>query len=425
MRFKKLYTVAISLIIILLLVNQVVIQYWLQQKSTDAHVINISGKQRMLSQKLFGLIQYYQADTSNGGIKEDIQQSFNSWLSVHNDLLNGNEIPNYIKLELDIITPNVKFVAELMTDINQPESLDISQLHSNQAVFLSQMDYVVSLLEKNSKEKLSTIVRIEFILAFFTLIVIFLEIQYIFRPIIRQLAFRNEELNKQNQVLEEYAYIASHDLRTPIQNLLNFLGLLKVSVESKLDDTENIYLQFIEESANRMNRTTKDLLDYSVANQISLEIVDVNNIVKEVLEDLSIQIEDKKATIDVNNIPNKSLVDEDLFRLLLQNLISNGLKFVPTERAPHLQIWSVSDKNYQYFYVKDNGIGIAKESKEKIFKIFQRLHNKEEYKGTGIGLALCKRIVEGHGGEIWLESEEGIGSSFIFKIPKEGVNHDF
>ena len=280
------------------------------------------------------------------------------------------------------------------------------------------MGDIVTLLEINSEEKLSTIVRIEFILALITLIVIFLEIQYIFRPIIGQLELKIKELDTQNQVLEEYAYIASHDLRTPIQNLLNFLGLFKTSVESKLDDTEILYLQFVEESANRMNRTTKDLLGYSVSNQVNVEISDVNKIIKKVLEDLSIRIEGKKAIIDVKDIPSKSLIDEGLFRRLLQNLISNGLKFVPEERVPNLQIWSMSDSNYQYFYVKDNGIGVAKESKERIFKIFQRLHNQEEYKGTGIGLALCKRIVEGHGGEIWLESQEGIGSTFIFKIPK-------
>ena len=167
-----------------------------------------------------------------------------------------------------------------------------------------------------------------------------------------------------------------------------------------------------------MNRTTKDLLDYSVANQINLEVSDVNLIIKEVLEDFAMDIEEKKATIDVKSISKKSLVDEDLFRLLLQNLISNGLKFVEKGKAPHLEIWSVSDKKYQYFHIKDNGIGIAEEAKEKVFKIFKRLHNHDEYQGTGIGLALCKRIVEGHRGKIWIESKEGVGSSFIFKIPK-------
>lgn len=424
MHFQRLYTIAISLIVLLLVVNQVVIQYWLKQKSMDAYVINISGKQRMLSQKLFALIQYYKNEETSQTIEKEIEISFKEWKNVHNDLLNGNKtkrinIPHHIKLELNEITPNIQFIEEYTSDIKRFKNIDTKKLNENQSVFLQKMDDVVTLLEKNSEDKLQRIIRIEFILALVTLIVIFLEIQYIFRPIISQLNNRNKKLNEQNQVLEEYAYVAAHDLRTPIQNLLNFLGLFKSSVMSRLDDTEQLYFQFVEESANRMNKTTKDLLHYSSANQVELDIFDTKNIFQTVLDDLANVIEDKKAIVELENIPNKSFVDIDLFIILIKNLISNSLKFVSKERRPHILIRSKSDKNYQYFYFQDNGIGIKKEAKDKIFKIFQRLHNYDEYQGTGIGLALCKRIVEAHGGEIWLEDEVFIGSIFAIKIPKK------
>lgn len=422
MNFKRRYLIGISLIVILLFTNQFIIQFWLQKKSVDAYIINVSGKQRMLSQKIFGLIQYYKTTRQDEGVRKNINQSFEEWNRIHSGLIEG-KLTKKVKLSANVIsklneiTPNIKFIETLIKDIDAFSNIDF--LYKNQADFLVKMDNIVSLLEKESDKKLTTIIRIELVLALVTLLVVLLKIQYVFKPIIEQVRLRNKELKKKNDALEEYAYIASHDLRSPIQNLLNFLGLFKRSVVEKLDDKEKYYFKFVEDSAKRMNATTADLLNYAVANQIDAEISNINEILQDVLDDLSMQIKGKNAIIDVRNLPTEALVDRDLFRLVLQNLICNGLKFVAEDESPNIQLWSNMDKKFQYFHIKDNGIGIKKEARVQIFKLFQRLHSQEKYEGTGVGLALCKKIIEGHGGRIWLEPiKNNNGSHFVFKIPR-------
>jgi light-regulated signal transduction histidine kinase (bacteriophytochrome) len=182
--------------------------------------------------------------------------------------------------------------------------------------------------------------------------------------------------------------------------------------------TENVYLKFIEESALRMNKTTIDLLDYSTSNKVQKKEVDIVDIIRNALDDLNAKITDNKALIIIGDLPKMINVDEILFRLLLQNLISNSIKFMKEETIPRISISSKTEKNNYIFCVSDNGIGIKKEYHEKIFKIFNRLHNRVDFEGTGIGLSLCKRIIEGHDGKIWVESEIGKGSQFYFSIPK-------
>ena len=167
-----------------------------------------------------------------------------------------------------------------------------------------------------------------------------------------------------------------------------------------------------------MQQLIDDLLAYSRvgAKNLELQLIDCNIVLTQVLEDLQVTIQDSQATIDYDSLPTV-LADETQLTELLQNLICNAIKFCPQERSPHVKISAQQQDREWLFEVRDNGIGIAPDNCDRIFQMFQRLHNHSEYPGTGIGLATCKKIVERHGGRIWVESEFGKGTSFYFTIP--------
>lgn len=239
----------------------------------------------------------------------------------------------------------------------------------------------------------------------------------------KAIADKNEELQQYintNLQLENFAYLASHDLRSPLSNVLNFAKLLKKSASHKLDENENKYLEFINRGSLRMKEFIEALLAYSVSSNKEIEFtsLDINHLVNEVLADLGLKIKETKAVIRTNPLPQKITGDRFLLKQLFQNLISNAIKFVDDGVAPEIII-SCKDSDKAYlFSVKDNGIGIDKPYQETIFGIFKRLHIRSEYKGTGIGLSNCKNAVEKHGGKIWVESREGDGSTFYFTLLK-------
>lgn len=421
MSFNKKYFIAVSVIILLLICNQVIIQYWLHQKQNDANIINVSGKQRMLSQKIMSLFYDFQIH-KNPKSKLELKNTLNEWSSVHNTLL----IQDYkisdktVNLNLSLIALTKK-VDTAYLYFDKIESLiadDLNVLKANQNTFLVKMDYIVSQLEQHSHNHLNQIIRIELTLAIISFFIILFEVIFIFRPMILELLKRNKALENNNKILEEYAYIASHDLRTPIRSIHSFLTLLLRSAKSKLNNQELEYAKNIKESALRMNETTKDLLAYSVSNKLNRKVVNINHLLADLIDDLNITIEATNTQIIIENMPKSIHIDKDLFRLLLQNLITNGIKFTPKDKTPKIIIYSQETKSNYQFNIKDNGIGIPQKDHETVFKIFKRLHSSAEYQGTGIGLALCKRIVEGHNGTIWVESEEGNGSTFKFSIPK-------
>lgn len=226
-----------------------------------------------------------------------------------------------------------------------------------------------------------------------------------------------DELKNSNQELEQFAYVASHDLQEPLRMVTSYVQLLAKRYEGKLDQDANEFIAYAVDGSNRMRILINSLLEYSRVNKIkSFEKINLNPLLENVLRDLKNQIHENNAQIKVNSLP---IVwgDSILLSQLFQNLIANAIKFKSTKK-PQISI-SCKDENTQYlFSVKDNGIGIQKEYEEKIFVIFQRLHTKEKYPGTGIGLSICKKIVERHGGKIWVESKVGKGSTFYFTIKK-------
>lgn len=226
------------------------------------------------------------------------------------------------------------------------------------------------------------------------------------------------ELEKKNRELEQFAYVASHDLQEPLRTVNSFVELFKREYKDNLDETGQDYLRFIEQGSTRMSTLVRDLLDYSrLGRNKELGEADCDKLVKNVEADLSKVIKETGAQIKTDKLPVvKGYVTE--LRLLFQNLISNALKFSKPGTAPEIHI-SAEDKPGQYvFRIKDNGIGIAEEHSERIFTIFQRLHNKTEFEGTGIGLAQCRKIMDSHNGDIRVESKLGEGSTFYFTLPK-------
>lgn len=225
------------------------------------------------------------------------------------------------------------------------------------------------------------------------------------------------ELERSNRDLEQYAYAASHDLREPLRKIRGFADLLNRHYRGTLDEKAERYLRYMTEAAARLETLIGDLLTYARVGQADLEIgqTDMGVVVQNILADLERAIEDSAAVIEVGPMP-KVMANERQISLVLQNLILNAIKF-RGERPPRISIKAEQRDNMWVFSVRDNGIGMKKAYFEKIFQLFQRLHTREEYSGTGIGLAVCKKIVERHGGRIWVESVEGEGSCFYFSIP--------
>ncbi len=235
-----------------------------------------------------------------------------------------------------------------------------------------------------------------------------------------ELKQKSEELARSNQELEQFAYVASHDLQEPLRMVNSYVQLLSNRYKDKLDEDANDFIAFAVDGSNRMRMLIQSLLEYSRVNRVKpFEKININEVLTEVQHDIKGVIEENKAIIKIDQLPD-IIGDTVLIGQLFQNLIINAIKFRGKE-SPAVSISGEKINGNEYlFSVKDNGIGIQKEYREKIFIIFQRLHNKDKYSGTGIGLAICKKIVERHGGEIWVESETGEGSTFYFTI-KDGI----
>lgn len=224
------------------------------------------------------------------------------------------------------------------------------------------------------------------------------------------------ELAASNKELEHFAHISSHDLQEPLRTVSNYMQVFEEDYLDQLDDNARKYLNSVNNATKRMSNLVKALLDYSrLGRNRSLARCDCNHLVKEVLDDLNSMISESGAQIHLDNLP-KLYVYEPELRQLFQNLISNAIKFQPKGAQPTIQIKARKIEPFWEFTVKDNGIGIKEEYFPRIFDIFQRLHTADEYEGSGIGLANCKKIVQLHQGEIKVESTIGKGTSFIFTI---------
>jgi PAS domain S-box-containing protein len=231
-----------------------------------------------------------------------------------------------------------------------------------------------------------------------------------------------ENLKQKNIELEQFAYVASHDLQEPLRTVSGFVELLKRHYDEQADENVTKYINYITDASDRMRRLVQDLLDYSrLGRQRILEPIDCNQVVEEVLTDLTMSIQESQAVIKIDQLPVVSGYATEM-KQLFQNLLSNSLKFRKTGEPPVISISVIPKEEHWQFNVTDNGIGIEEKHWERIFIIFQRLHTKAEYEGTGIGLAHCKKITELHNGKIWVDSTPDKGSTFYFTIRKRNTD---
>ncbi len=232
-----------------------------------------------------------------------------------------------------------------------------------------------------------------------------------------QLAEKNEELMRSNADLEQFAYIASHDLQEPLRMVASFAQLLERRYKGTLNERGEKYIGYIVEGAFRMQQLINDLLTYSRVGTRgrSFGEVDCVQAVGQALFNLQVAIREAGAHVDVGMLPTV-VADETQINQVFQNLIGNAIKFRGAD-PPEVRVWAEREEGAWRFAVRDNGIGIDPQYKERIFAIFQRLHGRDQYPGTGIGLAVCKKIVQRHGGRIWFDSTPGKGSTFYFTIP--------
>ncbi|MEM6687765.1 MAG: ATP-binding protein, partial [Bacteroidota bacterium] len=389
----------------------------------------------MLSQKIDA--EFYRI-YHQGNSTEELDKIFEEWQQSHAYLLkeetnhaNDDSIKAHIHTALEALHPMFTFIEQQRQLIGN-QDINLKSISKNQEVFLSKMDEIVKLYEIDSDKKLIDIIRIEYVLYFLSLLIIILEVIYIYVPIEKLLQRANKvardknaklqsaisEVNKKNEELEQITYITSHDLQEPLRTINSLVNVFKTKYADNFDATGIKMMEFLDGATDRMQNLIKDLLDYSVLGKDqSKTTVDCNQIMEDIIKDLSAKIAQTNANIQWSKLPKITGFPAEI-RLLFQNLVSNALKFQKEDTSPHITIQSFPQNNHWKFSISDNGIGIEEKHLDKIFSIFQRLHSKDKYEGTGIGLAHCTKIVDIHGGKIWVESELGKGSTFHFTIEK-------
>ncbi|MEA5463805.1 ATP-binding protein [Leptothoe sp. PORK10 BA2] len=238
-----------------------------------------------------------------------------------------------------------------------------------------------------------------------------------------ELQHLNAELVRSNEELEQFAHVVSHDLQQPLQVIYGFAKILLMTHQSHpADDPNNQYIEHIVSASQHMSQLIQDLLAYSKVDKSqdsdlhSGEPTDGNQVMAQVLSDLQTMIQECQATITTKELPKLNISKTHLGQLL-QNLLTNALKYHPPGQSPQVKVSVERQGKLWRLGIHDNGIGIQPENAEKIFQLFQRLHTKQEYPGTGIGLATCKKIVESYGGRIWIDLETKVGSTFYLTLP--------
>lgn len=424
----------------------------------DATYVNFSGRQRMLSQKLTKtILQLYQTQDSLERLKlsSTLYDDYQLFENTHHALLEGNligeETSDYnsegIKKLFVEITPHFEGIKEEILKLKESEmailddSLNrkklLEEILTNESVFLKLMDEITFQYSEESEQKVKSTSKLEYTLYAVALLLLLLEALIIFRPALsklkksltelidkeKELAVAKvqnnyvKKLEKKNEQLETFTYITSHDLQEPLKNILGLSDILEKSYKNQFDQDGQKIISFIHESAKHSSRMIKDLLIFSqLGDKKDLEEVDCNEVIQEILDTLHVTVEEHEATITTEKLPTLKAQRSEV-RALFQNLIHNGIKYRKKETPPAIQIKYGRSDGYHHFIVLDNGMGIDKVHFEKIFAIFQRLNTEDDIPGSGIGLAICKKIVESYEGKIWLESQKGKGTSFFINLP--------
>ncbi|MEM6346152.1 MAG: ATP-binding protein [Bacteroidota bacterium] len=430
MKNSKVYLRATVIAVLLIICNQIFIQYWLFQKREDALLINRGGRQRMLSQRILVKAMLYHDEPSATAYQE-LQATIEDWRQSQQFLLNRLEegaVVYHERQNKERLTDLASYIeaAAQLTAQEKVTHQQLKDLEKNQEKFLAEMDQLVGTLQEDSDQKLKMVVTIEIIFALLSLFLIYYEITFVFKKINLRLRSKNEDLEESNELLEQYAYLASHDLRAPIQNIINFSGLMMRRTKSKLSKDELSFLDYILEASHRLKRTTSDLLKVATIqhHELHLKWCSPKQIIEEVLEDLEDQVISTKAQITIQDLPEGIKVDQHIIHLSFQNLIANSLKFTREGQLPKIDISYTQTGQDHIFMVKDEGIGISPDEQANIFKLFSRANQEGQYDGAGIGLAICQRMIRRLNGNIEIDSQVGQGCTFKITIPKEIAHND-
>ena len=229
-----------------------------------------------------------------------------------------------------------------------------------------------------------------------------------------------QAVQKKRAEMENFVYTISHDLKSPLISIQGYVSLLNDEYGEKLDEDGRHYLTRLEKNVSIMRRMIQDLLELSRVGSMdrAMQVVNISNLVRQTLDEFRYQIDQNRVEILVAKRFPRVVCNRKTIKLVFSNLISNAIKFMGEQKNPRIEIGWKQNGNFYQFYVRDNGIGIAKEKQERIFNIFSHLQDLENAEGSGIGLALTKKIIEQHSGQIWVNSEPGKGASFYFSLPK-------
>jgi signal transduction histidine kinase len=309
---------------------------------------------------------------------------------------------------------------------------EVNVILSRERAFLRGMDAIVFQYDREASFPDRTANRLQMALLLAVLGVLLVQGILVLRPALanihqgisqlelakQALQHKSEELARSNAELEQFAYVASHDLQEPLRMVASYTQLLARRYQGKLDRDADEFIGFAVDGATRMQTLIRDLLSYSrvMTQGRSLQPVDTRRAFEAACENLHKAIEESGVSVSVGALP---VIQADVTQMtqLFQNLLGNAVKY-RNERMPRIHVDARAVEKSWLFSVEDNGIGIEPQYFERIFQMFQRLHTREKYSGTGIGLAICRRIVERHGGKIWVESAPGHGSTFHFAIPR-------
>ncbi|MEM8887501.1 MAG: ATP-binding protein, partial [Bacteroidota bacterium] len=263
------------------------------------------------------------------------------------------------------------------------------------------------------------------ILSFLILLILLVAFMYyranrIRANLIDKIKAQNTRLEQKNEDLKNFAYVASHDLKSPARSILNSAQILEKQMGEELANKYRLYLDFIKKSSRDMHALTSDLLDYAKLESVGLNLqyLDMNLLLAGIVANSKEEIEAADGQIEIQEIPTRILADESKIKQVFTNLLNNACKFKKEEEALRVRINYRSDDDFHFFSVQDNGIGVDPEYQERVFQMFERLHSDQHVEGTGIGLAICRKVAKLHGGDIKLISEEGEGALFVFKLPK-------
>lgn len=428
------YKVGIAVALLLLLFNQAFIQYGLKKKEDDAKIINVAGKQRMLSQRIN--LGFYHGDIQSGLLRK----YFTEWQKVNNAFLFGNkeigiEKTNNKEVEqiLTRLIKNVNFAESQLVNAEKGASIEKEKLFKNQSDFLFNMNKAVNLLESDSNQALINIKITEITLMVFSMLVLVLEVFLIYRPInnalqvkLNELKEKNEEVEKNNvelsrlnNSLEEYSFITAHDLSEPVRKISVYTNELNQSInENDKSRTEEV-IQILNGSAKRLTDyfngvlslnvidSNKRIIKQKISSLVHQTLMGLNNEFPKVKYELNLKLEDyDEIKFDKNELP--TLIHEIIKNSFVYRIESIPLKLTICS--------SVKGDNFILSF-EDNGIGVDMALEHKVFQMFQRLHGRKEYQGNGIGLALCKKIIETSGGEIGFEKGRSTGAKLILKLP--------